>query len=99
MLIRICATLKVSKRRACKALGQYRSTQRHRAFITDEERQLTRRIVELATAFGRYGYRSITALLRNEGWKVNHKRGGADLEERGVEGTEEATETEKVMAQ
>ena len=22
----------------------------------------------------RYGYRRITALLRNEGWKVNHKR-------------------------
>lgn len=31
-------------------------------------------MVELATQFGRYGYRRITALLNNEGWKVNHKR-------------------------
>jgi putative transposase len=31
--------------------------------------------VALATKYGRYGYRRITALLNNEkGWKVNHKR-------------------------
>jgi transposase InsO family protein len=32
------------------------------------------RIVELARAYGRYGYRRITALLRREGWRVNAKR-------------------------
>jgi hypothetical protein len=32
------------------------------------------RIVELATTHGRYGYRLITGLIRNEGWNVNHKR-------------------------
>jgi transposase InsO family protein len=32
------------------------------------------RIIELAKVYGRYGYRRITALLRREGWKVNHKR-------------------------
>ena len=32
------------------------------------------RIVTLASQYGRYGYRRITALLKNEGWKVNHKR-------------------------
>jgi transposase InsO family protein len=31
-------------------------------------------MVELATTYGRYGYRRITALLRREGWRVNHKR-------------------------
>ena len=35
---------------------------------------MTARIVELATQFGRYGYRRVTALLCQEGWKVNHKR-------------------------
>jgi len=30
--------------------------------------------VALATRFGRYGYRRITALLHREGWHVNHKR-------------------------
>ena len=32
------------------------------------------RIIELATQYGRYGYRRITALLGREGWRVNHKR-------------------------
>jgi transposase InsO family protein len=36
--------------------------------------RLVARIVELATQYGRYGYRRITALLKQEGWKVNHKR-------------------------
>lgn len=31
-------------------------------------------IIELATQYGRYGYRRVTALLRSEGWRVNHKR-------------------------
>jgi len=30
--------------------------------------------VALASKYGRYGYRRVTALLRAEGWKVNHKR-------------------------
>jgi len=66
--------LGVSQRRACKALGQHRSTQRHRRQVPDDERPLVKRIVELASEFGRYGYRRITALLRAEGWTVNHKR-------------------------
>jgi transposase InsO family protein len=28
----------------------------------------------LATKYGRYGYRRIAALLKQEGWRVNHKR-------------------------
>ncbi len=32
------------------------------------------RITELAIQYGRYGYRRITAMLRQEGWRVNHKR-------------------------
>jgi len=32
------------------------------------------RIIELATRYGRYGYRRITAMLRQEGWLVNHKK-------------------------
>jgi transposase InsO family protein len=30
--------------------------------------------VDLAKEYGRYGYRRITAMLHNEGWRVNHKR-------------------------
>jgi len=42
--------------------------------LADDEPLLVRRIVELATEYGRYGYRRITAMLRREGWRVNHKR-------------------------
>jgi putative transposase len=35
---------------------------------------LAHRIVEPATEHGRHGCRRITALLREEGWRVNHKR-------------------------
>jgi len=35
---------------------------------------LIERIIKLAGRYGRYGYRRITALLRSEGWRVNHKR-------------------------
>jgi len=35
---------------------------------------LVERIIELATQYGRYGYRRITAMLRQKGWQVNHKR-------------------------
>ena len=64
----------VSERRACKVLGQSRSTHRHPRKVADDEVPLTQRIIELATQFGRYGYRRVTALLRGEGWRVNHKR-------------------------
>ncbi len=66
--------LGVSERRACRVLGQARSTHRHRAVVSDDEPRLVDRIIELATAYGRYGYRRITGLLRGEGWPVNHKR-------------------------
>lgn len=55
-------------------LKQPRSTQRYAPVERDDEAPLTKRIVELAAAFGRYGYRRITALLNREGWRVNHKR-------------------------
>jgi transposase InsO family protein len=35
---------------------------------------LRERIIGLACEYGRYGYRRITGLLHNEGWRVNHKR-------------------------
>ncbi len=65
---------RVSERRACRVLGQARTTQRRVRQIPNEEAQLVIRMVELASAYGRYGYRRITAMLRWEGWKVNHKR-------------------------
>jgi len=66
--------LDVSERRVCRVLGQPRSTQRYNKRVADDEKILSARIVALASEYGRYGYRRITAMLRQEGWKVNHKR-------------------------
>ena len=38
------------------------------------KRHSTAAIIRLASQYGRYGYRRITALLRTEGWHVNAKR-------------------------
>ena len=66
--------LGVSERRACRVLGQRRSVQRHKSNKSGKEELLRSDIVRLASAYGRYGYRRITALLKAEGWIVNHKR-------------------------
>ena len=65
---------RVSQRRACRVLGQVRSTQRRQAHVPDDEPKLVRRMAELACEYGRYGYRRVAALLRSEGFAVNHKR-------------------------
>jgi len=70
----ICKSLSLSERRVCKAIGQPRSTQRYKPKLADDETLLRERIIELASKYGRYGYRRITGLLRNEGWHVNYKR-------------------------
>ncbi|KMW58669.1 Mobile element protein [Candidatus Rhodobacter oscarellae] len=67
-------TLGVSERRACRTLGQHRSTQRKVPTGRSDEELLTEDIIELARKFGRYGYRMVTGLLNNSGWYVNHKR-------------------------
>ena len=67
--------LSISKRRACVALGQHRSTQRQLPRGRDDEDRLTADIVALARQYGRYGYRKIAELLRRAGWLVNDKRG------------------------
>ena len=75
MVLHVSKKLAVSERRACKVLDQTRSTQRRNLSPTSNEKKLTDDIIALATKYGRYGYRKITAMLNNEcGWRVNHKR-------------------------
>jgi putative transposase len=70
----VVAALGVAERRACRVLGQHRSTQRKSPRAADDEAALTAAIIVLATSYGRYGYRRITALLRDAGWVANRKR-------------------------
>ena len=66
--------LAVSERRACRVIGQCRATQQYIQHRPDDEDALRQRSAELARAYGRYGDQRITALLCQEGWRVNHKR-------------------------
>ncbi|GJE55194.1 IS3 family transposase ISMex5 [Methylobacterium thuringiense] len=67
-------TMTVSERRACRALGQHRSTQRKVPRGRDDEEELTSDLVVLAEKYGRDSYRKISALLKAAGWFVNDKR-------------------------
>jgi putative transposase len=75
MVLQVSQKLSVSERRACQVLDQARATQRRNLSPPSDEKQLTDDIIALASRYGRYGYRRITALLNNKhGWTVNHKR-------------------------
>ena len=66
-------TYGVSERRAGRALGVGNSSLRYRSRRPAAE-ELRRRLRELAAERPRYGYQRLWALLRREGWEVNHKR-------------------------
>jgi transposase InsO family protein len=65
---------KVSERRACRLVGQHRSTNRYEATAPDFEAKLVERMTALAEQHPRWGYRMIKNLLVEEGWAVNVKR-------------------------
>ena len=64
----------MSERHACRLLGQWRGTQRYSPIQRSDEDALTRAIIALASEYGRYGYRRITALLQGAGWQVGKDR-------------------------
>ena len=68
------SVLHVSERRACRVVGQHRSTQRKMPQGRSDEDALTRAIIDLASQYGRYGYRRVWGLLRMQGWQVGVSR-------------------------
>ena len=71
----VCDRLGVSERRACRYVGQHRSTQRHAppAPAVDDG-DLRARLRAIAAGKPRWGYRRAHAQLRRDGWSINHKR-------------------------
>jgi len=55
-------------------IDQPRSSQRYQAKVGEDEPRLVACMLELVRRHPRYGYRFITAKLRQEGWCVNAKR-------------------------
>jgi putative transposase len=65
----------VSQRRACRVVGQWRSTQRRVARpMPAADEKLRRRLREFARRHPRLGWRKAYDVVRREGWVVNHKR-------------------------
>lgn len=64
----------MSERHACRLVCQPRGTQRYQPTQHNDEDQLTQAILALASEYGRYGYRRITALLKQSGWRVGKDR-------------------------
>src|SRR3954467_2045616 len=90
--------MSISERRACKALGQHRSTQRKTPRGHDDEEALTADLIELARQYGRYGYRKIAALLRDAGWRVNDKRVERIWRREGAQGSPKAAQARAAVA-
>ena len=66
--------MELSERRACDVLQQPRMTQRYKPKQPDRDKLLVAAMKRFACKYPRYGYRFITAKLRQDGWQVNHKR-------------------------
>jgi putative transposase len=66
--------LGLSERRACRYVGQHRSTQRREPCIARDDGALRAELRKISRKRPRWGYRRAHATLRQEGWEVNRKR-------------------------
>ena len=66
--------LRISQRRACRIVGQHRSTQRHAPQPADPDRDLKARLRYFARDHPRWGYRRAHAVLVREGCCLNRKK-------------------------
>ncbi len=66
--------LGLSERRACRYVGQYRSTQRHEPVVAGEDQALRSELRGISRRRPRWGYRRAHQLLLDEGWEINRKR-------------------------
>lgn len=73
-VVHLQESFEVGERRACRVLEQPRSTQRYEGQRPEKDRALIAAIHRIAGCEPRAGYRTVTRLLRREGWEVNAKR-------------------------
>lgn len=73
-MARVQAQLGLSERRACKAVGQPRNSQRYQAKPRGDEPRLVKRMLQLVRRRPRFGYRRIAALLRADGFRASESR-------------------------
>jgi putative transposase len=66
--------LGLSQRRACRYVGQHRSTQRRDPCLAEDDRALREQLRTISRERPRWGYRRAHATLCEQGWTVNRKR-------------------------
>jgi transposase InsO family protein len=66
--------LGISERRACRYVGQSRSTQRREPIVAEDDAALRAQLRAFSRARPRWGYRQAHQHLREQGWSVNRKR-------------------------
>ena len=67
-------THEVTQRRACRELSVHRTAYRYEAIRLPDEDDVRSEIIDIVTNYGRVGYRMVTAMMRNRGRVINHKR-------------------------
>lgn len=88
--------LGISERRACRIVGQPRSTQRRKPVIADEEKKLRLFLVELSRKRPRFGYRRAHAIANKNGFRVNRKKVQRIWREEGLKVTHKARKRSRV---
>ncbi len=74
-MLHLQQTFGVSQRRACRAVGQHRNTQRWPTpSPTDAQEPLRQQLRLLAKEQPRWGYKRVWGRLRLDGWRVNRNR-------------------------
>lgn len=67
-------------------MGQIRCAYRYVPRPDHKRARLRERIIALAKEYGRYGYQTVTDLLRNEGWDVGKDRVDTIWRQEGLQG-------------
>lgn len=63
-----------SERRACRLVGQHRSTQRREPVVATDDMALRAELRQISKDRPRWGYRRAHQLLLDAGWEINRKR-------------------------
>lgn len=98
LIARIRAICAVSERRACTTLDLPRSSVRYRCHRQPDEDALRATVIGVVTDYGYYGYRLVSGKLRENGWRVNHKRVARIWCEEGLKVPKMAAETPPSLA-
>lgn len=88
--------LQISERRACRYLGQSRSTQRRKPQVPEGELELRAWLVAFAKKRPRYGYRRAHAVAVKNGFNVNRKKVQRIWREEGLKVTHKAKKRSRV---